>query len=215
MFGPTVTKREGSKPNSTPTVRATLIDLVFSDLLHQDKTFDLLPCTSPPTLPVYILWLETYTSFTHTNTQSRIHNSQRLTLTFTKMLTSTNFLTTDYSSECRLQKSPESTSFLIAKCSSTIRLLLGFIPSHVSLHLLGQVAGATECSNNQPSFPTQSYSPQHTHKNPKCILSASRMFIQGPSTYSAKITSSAKIRRLSLSIYASLSSSATFSSFLY
>jgi hypothetical protein len=49
------TKREGSKPNSTLTVCATLSDLVFANLLHQDKTSDLLPYTSPPTLPVYIL----------------------------------------------------------------------------------------------------------------------------------------------------------------
>ncbi len=68
------------------------------------------------------------------------------------MPTITHFPTADCSSKCKLQKLPESTSFLTTKCSSKIRFLLRSSPSHVHLHQPGQVAGATKCSNNQPSL---------------------------------------------------------------
>ncbi len=129
----------------------TLSDLVFAGLLHQDKTSDLLPYTSLPTLPVYILLSETYTSSTHTNQQNRIHSNHRLPLTFIRMSTITHFPTANYSSKYRLQKLPKSTGFLTTKCSSQIRFLLRSSPSHVHLHQLGQVASAAECFNNQPS----------------------------------------------------------------
>jgi len=51
----------------------------------------------------------------------------------------------------RIQKLPESTSFLTPKYSSKFRLLLRSSPSYVHHHLLGQVAGVAENFNNQPS----------------------------------------------------------------
>jgi len=51
----------------------------------------------------------------------------------------------------RIQKLPESTSFLTPEYSSKFRILLRSNPSYVHHHLLGQVAGVAENSNNQPS----------------------------------------------------------------
>jgi hypothetical protein len=82
-----------------------------------------------------------------------------------KMLTSTSFPTVDHSSKCKLQKLPESTSFLTTKCSLKIRLLLRSSPSHVHLHLLGQVASVAECSNNQPSVLLIRTPHTYIHKN--------------------------------------------------
>jgi hypothetical protein len=54
---------------------------------------------------------------------------------------------------------------MTTKCSSKIILLLRSSLPYVHLHLLGQVVGAAESSNNQPSPPTQSYLHLHSQKN--------------------------------------------------
>ncbi len=194
-------KKEGSKPNSTLTICATLSDLIFADLLHHDKTSDLLPYTSLPTLPVYILWSETYASATHINQHNRIHNNHHLPFTFIRMSTITHFPTADCSSKCRLQKLPKSTGFLTTKCSSKIRFLLRSSLSHVHLHQLGQVAGAVECSNNQPSpLLTELLTPTFTkiwsRVQASCLLNVP----QKSDDHSAIIALLAEIRHLDLSL---------------
>jgi hypothetical protein len=68
----------------------------FSDLLHLDEIFDLLPDTSLLVLPNVQSTIKMYKFFTHTNQQNRLHSIHRLPLTFAEMLTSTSFSVADY-----------------------------------------------------------------------------------------------------------------------
>ncbi len=114
---------------------------------------------------MYILWSKTYKYFAHTHQQNKFHKIHRMSLTFTKMLISTNFPVADY------KHCPKAQAFLLRKCSSKIRLLLRSSLSHVPLQLLGQVAGATECSSNHPNPPlTEFLTPIFTRVQTSCLL---------------------------------------------
>jgi hypothetical protein len=124
-------KKEGARSNNTLTYCMGLSNVVMSELLGQNTTTDPFPCTSSLSIPVCILW-------------SIIrHNSYAYKLAW---------------QNCRNQRShlayknlPESTSFMTPEYSSKFRLLFRSSLSYVHHHLLGQVAGATKNSNNQPS----------------------------------------------------------------
>ncbi len=141
-----IPKREGARPNNTLIYFRDLNNLVVSDLLRQDITTD--PFSS---------YFSTESSYVHSMIKNRrcfyfykstkqSCRNQHSHLAFTKIT--------------RVYKFPDSRMF-----SSKIGLPLSQnCPSYVRLHMLNQVVGAAESSNNQPSPLEQNCSYLHSQK---------------------------------------------------
>jgi hypothetical protein len=124
-------KREGARSNNTLTYCMGLSNVVMFELLGQNTTTDPFLHTSSLSIPICILWsIIRHNSYSYKSTGQNCKN-QRSHLAYKNLRESTSFLTLEYSSKFRLQFRSS--------------------PSYVHHHLLGQVAGAAENSNNQPS----------------------------------------------------------------